>query len=225
MTSRPTAILLDLDDTLYDYGAAHSAGLSAALELLASRLNMSATALEESFQYARGEIHFQLNRTAAAHSKVLQFKKTLENIGLPSRIDLVLETETSYWGHFFRAMVATENSRLFLEIARELGIPVFVTTDMTLRIQLQKLLILNLSGYISGCITSEETGSDKPSEKFLEHLASRFDCNLSEVWVIGDDVSKDGALAELTQAKFFRVPKIEARGRFFHSLGRKLAKS
>lgn len=225
MIQRPTAILLDLDDTLYDYKVAHSAGLTAAIDLLASRLNVRNQDLGESFRRSREEIHSQLSQTAASHSKLLQFKKTLEHIGIPGRIDLALEVESSYWGNFFRAMEATESSREFLEKARETGVPVFVTTDMTLRSQLQKLLILSLSGFISAVITSEETGCDKPSVTFLEQLQLRFKCDLTEIWVVGDDPVKDGMLAELARGHFFRVPRIESRGRFFRSLAKKLAQT
>lgn len=221
--SRPTAILLDLDDTLYDYEAAHSAGFVAAIDHLESTVKVPSESLTRLFLQSRQEVRLELNGTASSHSKILQFKRTLETLGIPQRIDIALELESVYWGRFLRSMELSEGSHEFLDLTRELAVPVFITTDMTLQIQIRKLLFLGVAKYITALLTSEETGSDKPSLQFFHHLGTRLGCDLSEVWIIGDDVDKDGEFAELAGGRFFRVPTVKHRGRFFRQLTRRLA--
>jgi len=222
VTNTPTSILLDLDDCLYDYSRAHSAGMSASMEQLSLRLGVETAALNDQFQKSRMEVKGFLGNTASSHSRLLYFKRTLEALGLGARADMALELETSYWGTFIRNMSPSESSVEFLELARELGVPVFIVTDMTLQVQIRKLITLDILPYLSGILSSEEVGSDKPSKGFVDQLVDRFKANLDDSWVIGDDKEKDGLLAEALGARFLEVPAVGSRGKFFKSITREL---
>jgi putative hydrolase of the HAD superfamily len=222
VTEKPTAILLDLDDCLYDYSKAHSAGLTASLEQLSIRLGVDAATLRVQYLKSRAEIKSFLGNTASSHSKLLYFKRALEAMGLGARTDIALELETAYWGNFIRNMDPSEGSVELLEIARELGIPVFVVTDMTLQIQIRKLISLEILTHLSGIVSSEEVGSDKPSMGFVDQLSARFDANLDCAWVIGDNIVKDGALAAALHARFLSVPTIGRRRKFFKAISGEL---
>lgn len=217
-----TSILLDLDDCLYDYSTAHSAGMSASMEQLSMRLGIESDALNNQFLKSRTEVKSFLGKTASSHSRLLYFKRTLEAMGLGSRADMALELETSYWGAFIRNMSPSEGSVEFLEVARELGVPVFIVTDMTLQVQIRKLMTLEVLPYLSGILSSEEVGADKPSGGFADQLVARFEADLDQAWVVGDDREKDGLLAESLGARFLEVPAVRSRGKFFKSITREL---
>ena len=225
MNFAPTAILCDLDDCLYGYEVAHNAGITAAIHHLATRLSTDVPFLERSFREARNQVHSLLGDTASSHSKLLQFKALLDQIGLGGRADMSLELESVYWGNFLRKMEASDGAVRFLEACRESGVEVFLVTDLTLQIQLRKVITLDLVGYFAAILTSEEVGADKPSPKFLDLLSERFGAELSSSWVVGDNEQTDGRLAEHIDARFWKVPKPTGRRKFFETLTRELTRN
>jgi len=222
MTIALKSILLDLDDCLYDYSTAHKIGLKTALGQLSLRLGIDTKSVEQQYEWSRQQVKSVLGSTASSHSRLLYFKRTLEAFGLGARIDLALELETSYWGAFIRNMMVSEGSVEFLEVAREVGVPVFIVTDLTLQVQIRKLISLEILPYLSGVLSSEEVGLDKPSAGFAEQLTARFEADLTKTWVIGDDLEKDRLLAESIGARFLHVPAVSSRGKFFKAATREL---
>lgn len=225
MTSSPTTILIDLDDCLYDYTHAHGEGIAASLGHFAARFSIEIETAELLFLEARARVHARLEATASAHSKIVQFKRLLDSIGLGSRPDVALELDSLYWGNFIRSMNISEGVVDFLEACRELGISVFVVTDMMLQTQVKKLVTLDLLPYFAGLISSEEVGLDKPSERFVSELQERFGAELDAAWVIGDNETRDGGLAEALGARFFLVPRVANRKKFFRKLTQTLRQS
>ena len=225
MNGKPTSILVDLDDCLYDYDGPHTGALTATLHHLSIRLSLPIETLEKEFLRARESVQQRLANTASSHSKLVQFKRMLDNLGLGSRSEIALDLESIYWGNFLRTMAASNGVLEFLQACRELEIEVFVVTDLTLQIQIRKLAALDLLPYCSGVLASEEIGNDKPHIGFKEELQARFSPDLSNVWVIGDSAEKDGGLANSFDAQFFHVPRTSKRLGFFSNLTRFLRNS
>lgn len=198
-------MILDLDDTLYNYPKANQAGMNQAADLLTSRLGISNDVWLPVFNEARSEVKVRLGNTASAHSRLLYFKTMLEKLGVGGHLDLALQLENNFWQAFIRGMEPTNGSFEFLEACRSIGVPVVVMTDLTLQIQLRKLIYLNLVTFLHAVIASEEVGEDKPSTRFIEYAQSALRLDVSNVWVIGDDLSKDGLLAESCSGEFFQV--------------------
>ena len=199
--------------------------MGAALRHFSARFGINLKAAETLFSDAKARVHDTLGQTASAHSKIVQFKSLLDSIGLGAKPDVSLELETIYWGNFMRALEVSEGAVEFLETCRELGIPVFVVTDLTLQIQIRKLVALDLLPFVAGLITSEEVGHDKPSELFGTELIRRFDAALDSAWVVGDNDLKDGGLATVLGADFHLVPRVAVRRKFFQNLAATLRKS
>ena len=95
----PSAILLDLDDTLYAYEPCHREALNAAQELCAKEFFFAPNEFKE-YAIAKSQIKDQLTKTAASHSRLLYFQRTIELLGFETQIHAKLELEQTYWAHF-----------------------------------------------------------------------------------------------------------------------------
>jgi putative hydrolase of the HAD superfamily len=68
------------------------------------------------------------------------------------------------------------------------GIDVAVLTNLTTRVQLEKLAALGLEDRIDLLLTSEETGREKPGSVMFTLPLSRLDPHTAEAVMVGDDV-------------------------------------
>ena len=218
----PTLIILDLDDTLYEYQPANRAGMDQAALVLKNQLGLVEKDWLPLFHEARSEVKNRLGENASSHSRLLYFKTLLEKLGVGGHLDLALQMETQFWQSFMRSMAPTYGSIEFLELCRSLGIPVVIMTDLTLQVQIRKLINLNLLNLVHALISSEETGEDKPSRRFLNYAQQSLGLNTSHVWVIGDDEVKDGGLAKTAGGIFFHVTPAKVYRNGFDRLTQKL---
>lgn len=206
MTNKaPTLIVLDLDNTLYSYDAANAVAMDHVAMVLASRLGINRGSWQEEFNWARSDVKVRLGASASSHSRLLYFKSMLEKLGVGGHFDLALQLETSYWQNFLRAMSLSSGAMQFLERCRAIGLPVVIASDLTLQVQLRKLLQLNLQTFIHGVVTSEEVGGDKPSPLFMDYIESNLGMDIARTWVIGDDLDKDRLFAQAVGANFFHL--------------------
>jgi putative hydrolase of the HAD superfamily len=222
MSKNPTVILLDIDDTLYEYSRSHSEGMNRAEHLLLKEIVIRKSEFGSVYDSAKSSVKNLLGHTAASHSRLLYFKRLLEQLGLASRVDLAYQMESAYWVGFIMAMKMEEAALEFLQKARERGVPVILATDLTAGIQIRKVMQLGIHPYIFGMLTSEEIGLDKPAPAFARELQARFQFDFSRAWVVGDDHAKDGGLAEALNCAFWKAPAGSLRRGFFETLTRNL---
>lgn len=218
----PSLVILDLDDTLYDYATANFAGLTAASEALKSRIGLDSSAFNEQYQIARAKVKERLGGVASSHSRLLYFKTMLEALGIGGHFDLALQLEGTYWRGYLRAMEPTPGSKEFLEVCRQAGLPVVIVTDLTLQVQLRKLIQLGLQHFLYAIVTSEEVGADKPYGAFIKYLTDSLGLDISDTWVIGDDLEKDQGFAASAGANFWHVSASQSSKHSFNALRRKL---
>lgn len=218
----PTMIALDLDNTLYSYPSSHRDGMAQVASVMQNQLGLSRGAWLPAFESARTQVKERLGETASSHSRLLYFKAMLENLGIGSYLDLALQLESNYWQTFIRSMTLADGSLEFLELCRAKGIPVVVMTDLTLQVQLRKIVYLNLLTLIHAVVTSEEVGQDKPSTYFMKYARETLKVDTREAWVIGDDNLRDGGLAEASGSKFFHVSASERSKHNFTQLSRQI---
>lgn len=190
---KPTGILLDLDGTLYDYDPAHRAGLSSFCRALERDLGVPFSEGEGLYAEAGRRVKARLGNTASSHSRLLYSQAVLEMLGLGSALDSIQNLENAYWHEFFSQMHLRSGVIDFLKEAQHLQIPVCIVTDLTLEIQLKKLLALGIEGLFNALVTSEESGADKPAGgNFLLALEKLGLAEDAFVWMIGDSLEKDG---------------------------------
>lgn len=189
---KPTAILLDTDNTLYDYEPANKAALNASFAKANTSLGISKVDFFTYYKTARDVVKSQLGRTASSHSRLLYFQKMFELLGLNSQLLFSLDLEQIFWRTFLANAPLFDGLLEFLNQARDCNIKLGIVTDLTAHIQLRKLTYFNLENFFDAVVCSEEVGADKPDIRNFEMCFSKL--NLSEpssVWMIGDDPLSD----------------------------------
>lgn len=185
--NRPTLVVLDLDDTLYEYEPAHRAGISALSRFAADELGVKAPAFEDALSTARDRVKQRLGDVAASHSRLLYCHEALELIGLRSEPHLALRMEQEYWRTYLLAVQLRPGVEELLDTLRFHGAVTAIVTDLTAQIQFRKLTYLGLAERIDHVVCSEETAAEKASRQPFDLLFERVtDDAKQEVWFIGD---------------------------------------
>ncbi|SDQ43102.1 HAD family hydrolase [Natronobacterium texcoconense] len=187
-----TAVLFDLDDTLYPYPPCNRAGKEAARKAARERgYEFDADEFEEFYQTGRQEVKRHLSGTAASHERLLYFKCALEeHTGRPQPAD-ALALGDAYWDGFLEAMEPFPDAVEMLETLQDRGVDVAIVTNLTTRIQLRKLERLGIADSLDLLLTSEEVGREKPDSVMFTLPLARLDRRPSEAVMVGNSVSSD----------------------------------
>lgn len=198
------AVIFDLDDTLYDYKALERAAFECVGRLVRERLGVSEEQYEAAFMRARQVTKERLGETAASHSRMLYFQKTLEYLDIRP-LYLALEMYETYWGFFLDNMSLYSGVRELLEALHEKYICVGVCTDLLAHIQHRKLRRLGMMDDVDCMVTSEEAGVEKPAPGIFALCLEKLRLPAEEVCFVGDNLERDvkGAMAAGLQAVWF----------------------
>lgn len=195
-------IILDLDDTLYDYKSVNKIALSYTFEQISKRTGINFTKVEHHFFAARSQINTELDRTASSHNRLLYFQRMYEMMKL-NPVHHALETYDHYWNTLLEHIHVNESVYEFLDSIKDKKI--CILTDLTAHIQHRKIKKLGLESYIDYLVTSEEAGREKPHPYMFLLAVQKMNLSLSEVCMIGDSYTKDilGAQRVNMEAFFF----------------------
>lgn len=189
---RPSAVLFDTDNTLYNYEPANRKATKAVAQKIHNLLGVSEKEFNEKYKQAKKEIKFQLGNTASSHSRLLYFQRLLEILGFKAQLLIALDLEQTFWRTFL------DNAPLFngvKEIFYELKIkkiPIAIVTDLTAHVQLRKLTYFGLENIFDAVITSEEVELDKPDIKIFQLALKKLNLkNQKNIWMIGDNPDAD----------------------------------
>ena len=186
-------ILIDLDNTLYDYAPAHQAALNGVLKFLSPKTKTSSQELEGYYHKARRQIHSELRGNASSHNRLLYFQRMFEMMK-HQPLTHALEAYDVYWGTYIENIFLFKGVREFLEKNKKKKI--CLVTDLTADVQHRKLTALGLMDYFDSVVTSEEAGRDKPAREIFLLALRKIGLKARDVCMIGDDYEKDirGAL-------------------------------
>ena len=202
--SKPKAIIFDTDNTLYPYEAAHSAAINAVSEKAENILGINKKEFENAYEVSRKDIKAKLGATASSHSRLLYFQRTIEHLGLRTRILLTLDLEQTYWRTFLANAQLFSHVKEFILLLKSNGIATANITDLTAQIQFRKMVYFGLDEYFDYVVTSEEAGHDKPDPKPFQIALDKLKIEPSKIWMIGDSPKED-----MAGAGFFGIIKVQ----------------
>ena len=202
--AKPKAVIFDTDNTLYPYDTAHSAAIAAVKKKAKNILGISQKEFEKAYEVARKEIKLQLGETASSHSRLLYFQKTIESLGLRTRILVTLDLEQTYWRIFLTNAKLFYYVREFILELKSGGVLMANITDLTAQIQFRKMVYFGLDEHFDYVVTSEEAGHDKPDPRPFQIALDKLKIDAEEIWMIGDSAS-----ADMAGANFFGIKKIQ----------------
>jgi putative hydrolase of the HAD superfamily len=79
----------------------------------------------------------------------------------------------------------------FLKECRQKRIKICIISDLTTKLQFQKIINLRIENFIDFFVSSEEAGEDKPGKNIFLLALKKLNLNPDEVLVIGDSYEKD----------------------------------
>lgn len=182
-------ILIDLDNTLYEYEPAHQAGLKASYNALPYDQAFDAFAV--TYRQARNKVTADLAPQASCRSRLLAFQAIAEEKKINSPYSCALMLEAAYWDSFIEKMPPDPEALAFLARAKEATVPVCIVSDMTTTIQIRKIQKLGIEPLINGLVTSEEVGIEKPDPRMFNAGLQKLGLSAQDTVMIGDHPEKD----------------------------------
>lgn len=198
------AVIFDLDNTLYDFDAAHAVGFRTVKAFACAVLALAPEQFDALHAAADRTLKARAGTCAAIHNRLLRYQVLLEQLGRP--VALAPDMAAIYWTALMGAMRATPGAHETLKALRSKGLSVGVGTNMTADYQYEKLLRLGLMPLVDFVVTSEEASAEKPEARFFALCAQKAGCAPSECAFVGDHLQGDveGALAAGMRAFWFR---------------------
>lgn len=200
-------VIFDIDDTLYDYEAGHAAGIKGMAEYAQKELGIPADEFKAAYAAINKEITEALGRdNAAIHSRSIRLQNLLERWEKPLFPHLK-KLYHLYWDTLLDVSAPEPGS---LETVKELcsmGISVGIGTDMTTRMQYEKIERFGFGPYVKHIVTSQEAGHEKPHPVFMDLCIRKAGCAPGECVFVGDTFKKDvlGALDAGMKAVWYNV--------------------
>lgn len=211
------AILLDLDDTLYDYQVCNEAAKKSLFAFLKRRLGLPLSHITNAFDGARKRVHTDLSGTGASHSRFLYIQKTVEHLSSKTDISVVLEAYEIFWNTFLSRMKLFPGVKDFLKKMHSQSIRIAIVTDLTAHIQFRKLKKLTIDSLIDFVISSEEAGREKPETPIFKLALEKLGMKSQDVCMIGDHPEKDMKGSQSLNIKNIFFTK-EKAANFFKSI-------
>jgi putative hydrolase of the HAD superfamily len=180
-------ILLDIDDTLYNYDITHKIALDEVFLFCKNKFGIEKSEFFQAYNKARKTTHINLKESASSHNRLLYFQNMLEILKLNPLMD-AFEIYNIYWDTFLRNMKVYDGVYEFLELCKD---KICLVTDLTAHIQYRKVEKLKLEKYCKNIVTSEEAGKEKPHPYIFMLALQKLNLQANEVCMIGDSFKKD----------------------------------
>ena len=107
-------ILLDLDDTLYNYERPNKQALENVFSYCSEIMQISKDEVKSAYFSGRAKVHIDLKETAASHNRLLYIQKMLEILNYNPLIS-ALEIYDIYWNTFLEKMELFDGVISFFE--------------------------------------------------------------------------------------------------------------
>lgn len=181
-------ILIDIDNTLYDYDYCHSIGYDNVKKYCEDNMQVSGRTFDNTYKNSRKIVNKNLRKTASSHNRILYFQNFCEILNI-NPLENALIMSNIYWKSFYDKMALFPYVEEFLDKVSNKKL--CLITDFTANIQYQKVEKLNLQKFIGRMVTSEEVGIEKPNKVIFQYAIKKMDLESKEVCMIGDNFKKD----------------------------------
>lgn len=180
------AVVMDLDDTLYDATGAYQR----ALRRMAQESSLGEAAFLSAYAEGRARTKEILSRGAGLHNRMLYFQHALESLDR-SPLPVAMELGETYWKYVLETAQLYPGAEAFLQRVRQHGMRTAILTDLTVDVQIKKIERLGLSHLVDCLVTSEEVGEEKPSAAMFQLVLEKLGVSPGRCVMLGDSYEKD----------------------------------
>ena len=208
MSSEPVrAVLIDLDDTLFDHRAAARSALEAVAACDSALGGVPFDALEARHRAILEDLHRAVlsgSMTVDA-ARELRFRTLVEEQGHTCDAARLDRLTTAYRGAYQSNWSCLPGAR---ELAGELkrrSVLIAIVTNNIVSEQVSKVRRLGLESYVDALVVSEAVGASKPDARIFKYALEKLGVTAGEAVMLGDSWSADieGALASGIRAIWF----------------------
>jgi putative hydrolase of the HAD superfamily len=200
------AVLLDLDDTLFDHQHCAREALLGVRGLHQGFASVDPEALEKSHSRILEELHLEVlaGRVDLDAARVERFRRLYQSAGIAADAELAQRTAAAYRDGYIQARKPVDGAARFLAAIRERAAVVIVSNNL-LHEQREKLRGCELDRYVDVLVVSEEVGVSKPAARIFEVALERAGVSGHEAVMVGDSWANDveGARAAGIRAVWF----------------------
>ena len=200
------AVLLDLDDTLFDHQHCAREALLGIRGLHATLSEIEAGHLEKAHAGILEELHLEVlaGRLDLDAARIERFRRLYLSAGIEPDAALATRTAAAYREAYIHARRPVPGAAAFLEAVRAQARVVIVSNNL-LHEQREKLRDCDLERYVDVLVVSEEAGVAKPDPRIFTIALERAGVAANEAVMVGDSWANDveGARAAGIRAVWF----------------------
>ncbi|MDF7813456.1 HAD family hydrolase [Hymenobacter sp. YC55] len=194
---RPTVVLFDLDDTLFDHANTARAALAVSTAGLPEFQGVDLEQLYQQYSEILEEMHPQVlaGRYSYEEARRLRFQRLLAPYGLGASNAEAEQFAHRHYGHYQSLRRPVPGALPLLEALKPHFRVGIVTNNRTSE-QKEKLAQLGMTHLIDALITSEDVGATKPNPRIYQVALERLQGSPAEAVMVGDNWLADvvGAL-------------------------------
>ena len=200
------AVLIDLDDTLFDHQHCAREALAGVKRLHMCFAALDLAALEQSHSRILEDLHLDVmaRRIDLDAARIERFRRLYLAAGVEAEPELAARTATAYRQRYLEARQGVEGAAAFLTAVRARATVVVVSNNL-LDEQQDKLRHCRLDRHVDMLVVSEEAGVSKPHPRIFEIALERAAAAPAEAVMLGDSWTNDveGARAAGIRAVWF----------------------
>ena len=187
-----TAVLFDLDDTLFDHAHCARTALGAIRASHASLSAIDPLQLEQTHSHILEELHgdVAVGRLSLDVARTERFRRLFRSAGFEPDDALSAATAAAYRQSYITSRRAVEGAAALLEGVR-VHARVGIVTNNLVAEQREKLRDCGLDRHIDVLIASEEAGVSKPDAAIFALALERLGCAAHEAVMVGDSWEND----------------------------------
>ncbi len=181
-------IILDIDNTLYEYEPIHKLAQNSLFNFLNTKFNIDLNLISQSYKQAKLQVKHNNPATAASHNRLLYVQNLCEILDINVFKNSILLYDI-YWNSFLENLTLSSGAQKLFSTYGHLRI--CLLTDLTAHIQHRKVAKLELHKWADCMVTSEEAGCEKPHPFMFQLALKKLKLQPEEVCMIGDSFKKD----------------------------------
>lgn len=181
-------ILLDVDGTLLDFGAAEQVGIAAVLARYGFEADEDRIRL---YHRINGAAWAAFERGEVTKERLVEerFETFFQELGknVNGR-----EAEDLYRSYLDQSAVLIDGAEDICRYLKERGYGLYVVTNGTSTTQYKRLALSGLDAYMDGIFVSEDAGSQKPQKEYFDYCFARIpQADPSRMLLVGDSLTSD----------------------------------
>lgn len=181
-------ILLDVDGTLLDFGAAEQVGIAAVLARYGFEADEERIRL---YHRINGAAWAAFERGEVTKERLVEerFETFFQELGknVNGR-----EAEDLYRSYLDQSAVLIDGAEDICRYLKERGYGLYVVTNGTSTTQYKRLALSGLDAYMDGIFVSEDAGSQKPQKEYFDYCFARIpQADPSRMLLVGDSLTSD----------------------------------